>query len=727
MFCFRRAASPNYSAISQFSAVTNATSRFKTKAAMKGYENTNVDLSMCKELEAKSPAVCKLTELAEIALGNEKSNSQEFTSISNNQEGSLYRRLASREYITSSVAVDNPKNFSDGNGNADRIKSNEVQSSTSSKTIMHSSKIKSVVEDHNKESCKRIVIPERPFKNIGLEEKETITFQKPKTTVNLLTDDNSISTTSYSDRDDFDFASLSCDEEPSPKVSNERNIKDNSNSSSSRATAKTFENKSLIMDRIFKNMGTKAKTSAKVQSISIQKDPPPKADINQLFDELRGDCGPKVRASENTSKKHTSLDSSENLQLKQRQTIPQTERPLPFTRGSKESRKKSNVSSKSQKEITRLQSELGMSQEEIVKLINEGQRKSKRRCATNRPKKLVEMWSSDEYEEFLSTKDIIALIEEKEKQETRKKRKASNHLNTCSNKNKIIETPKLITGRRKSVRCVADNKERPIETSVELQNYQCNKSNGASKAQSNHVPIHFLENKGKYTRSCTTVDSDIKLKNSISSELNHKSTTNRINNKKKRPTKASSETVVPKSLALIREDKKMSKMESTSVDNAKDMQQGKEEKSDNNLSDLKQTNSRTRSNKDRKHSECKEIVNNTKSLPREPSTSVLVNKKHTNNQSYNNRRKNLSHQSPPRRKRLASEKLYYWSSSSDEDFGKINSKCAQEFDGGEQYQKHGWIVGDSHKKLVTLLAIAKGNKKVDNSCGVKKKVCRKKN
>ncbi|XP_014098959.2 uncharacterized protein [Bactrocera oleae] len=715
----QRAASPNYSAISQFSAVTNATSRFKTKAAMKGYENTNVDLSICKELETKSPAVCKLTELAEIALGNEKSNSPEFTSISNNQEGSIYRRLASREYITSSIAVDNPKNYSDGNGNIDRIKSNEAQSSTSSKTIMHSSKIKSVVGEHSKEACKRIVIPDRPFKNIGLEEKETITFQKPKTTVNLLTDDNSISTTSYSDRDDFDFASLSCDEEPSPKVSNERNIKDNSDSSSSRATAKTFENKSLIMDRIFKNMGTKAKTSVKVQSIGIQKDPSPKADINQLFDELRGDCGPKVRGSESTSKKHTSLDSSENLQLKQRQTISQTERPLSFTRGSKESRKKSNVSSKSQKEITRLQSELGMSQEEIVKLINEGQRKSKRRCATNRPKKLVEMWSSDEYEEFLSTKDIIALIEEKEKQETRKKRKSSNHLNTCNNKNKIIETPKLITGRRKSVRCV-DNKERPIETSVELQNYQCSKS----KAQSNHVPIHFLENKGKYTRSCTTVDSDIKLKNNISSELNHKSTTNRINNKKKRPAKSSSETAAPKSLALIGEDKKMSKMDITSADNVEDMQQGKEEKLENNL---KQINSRTRSNKDRKHTECKAIVNNTKTLPREPGTSVVVNKKHTNNQSYKNRRKNQSHQSPPRRKRMASEKLYYWSSSSDEDFGKINSTCAQEFDGGEQYQKHGWIVGDSHKKLVTLLAIAKGNKKVDNSCGVKKNVCRKKN
>ncbi|XP_017486064.1 PREDICTED: uncharacterized protein LOC108374594, partial [Rhagoletis zephyria] len=598
-----RASSPNYSGVSLFSA-TNATSRFKTKAAMKGYENTHVDLTICKELGIKSPAVCKLTELAEIALGNEKSNSPEFTSLSNEQEGSIFRAVTSREYITSSAAVDHPKNC--GGGNDERIKSKEAHSSTSSKTIMHSSKIKSAVEDNSKEACRKIVIPERPFKNIGLEEKETITFQKPKTTINFLTDDNSISTTSYSDRDDFDFASLSCDEELSPKPSIERNVKNNSDSSSSRASAKTFENKSLIMDRIFKNMGTKAKTSIKVQSIGIQKGSSPKADINQLFDELRGDCEAKVKTSESVPKKHTSLISPENVKVKQRQQPSQTESPSSSKRGSRETRKKSNASAKSQKEISRLQSELGMSQEEIVKLINEGQRKSKRRCATNRPKKLVEMWSSDEYEEFLSTKDIIALIEEKEKQETRKKRKSANQLSTCSNKNKVIEPPKLIPSRRKSVRCLVDKDERLLGGPA-----------GAEKSRG------------------------------------------------------------------------------------------------------------------RKHSDFKEIVNNVKTLKWEPCTSVVVNKKHTsnnnNNQCYKNRRKNQSNQSSPRRKRLASEKLYYWSSSSDEDFGKINSTCEQELDGGEQYQKHGWIVGDSHKKLVTLLAIAKGNKKVDNSCGVKKNVSRKKN
>jgi len=85
----------------------------------------------------------------------------------------------------------------------------------------------------------------------------------------------------------------------------------------------------------------------------------------------------------------------------------------------------SSSNRKPRKDLTKLQSELGMSHEEIEQLIDEGQRKSKRRCATNRPKKLVETWSSDEYEEFLSTKDIIALIEQKEQQEQRRKRKTS--------------------------------------------------------------------------------------------------------------------------------------------------------------------------------------------------------------------------------------------------------------------------------------------------------------
>lgn len=67
-----------------------------------------------------------------------------------------------------------------------------------------------------------------------------------------------------------------------------------------------------------------------------------------------------------------------------------------------------------------------------------------------------------------------------------------------------------------------------------------------------------------------------------------------------------------------------------------------------------------------------------------------------------------------RRKRSASEKLYYWSSSSDDEFEDlIEVKPIREDPDDDRPMHHGWIVGDSPKKLVTMLAQAKGNKKVD--------------
>ena len=68
-----------------------------------------------------------------------------------------------------------------------------------------------------------------------------------------------------------------------------------------------------------------------------------------------------------------------------------------------------------------------------------------------------------------------------------------------------------------------------------------------------------------------------------------------------------------------------------------------------------------------------------------------------------------------RRKRPASDTLYYWSSSSeDESQDLIEVKpIREEMDEDDNRpMQHGWIVGDSPKKLVTMLAQAKG-KKVD--------------
>ncbi|XP_063987385.1 microtubule-associated protein futsch-like isoform X2 [Diachasmimorpha longicaudata] len=59
-----------------------------------------------------------------------------------------------------------------------------------------------------------------------------------------------------------------------------------------------------------------------------------------------------------------------------------------------------------------------------------------------------------------------------------------------------------------------------------------------------------------------------------------------------------------------------------------------------------------------------------------------------------------------RRKRAAANQLYYWSSSTDddEDVVPVGPVVEEEDDRQEQ---HGWIVGDSHKKMITMLAMEK--------------------
>lgn len=66
-----------------------------------------------------------------------------------------------------------------------------------------------------------------------------------------------------------------------------------------------------------------------------------------------------------------------------------------------------------------------------------------------------------------------------------------------------------------------------------------------------------------------------------------------------------------------------------------------------------------------------------------------------------------------RRKRNAGDQLYYWSSSSDDEMQDlIEVKPIREDTDDDRPMHHGWIVGDSPKKLVTMLAQAKG-KKID--------------
>lgn len=59
-----------------------------------------------------------------------------------------------------------------------------------------------------------------------------------------------------------------------------------------------------------------------------------------------------------------------------------------------------------------------------------------------------------------------------------------------------------------------------------------------------------------------------------------------------------------------------------------------------------------------------------------------------------------------RRKRTAALQLYYWSSSSDEEEAPEPAPAPEEEEDDRQEQ-HGWIVGDSHKRMITMLAMEK--------------------
>lgn len=60
-----------------------------------------------------------------------------------------------------------------------------------------------------------------------------------------------------------------------------------------------------------------------------------------------------------------------------------------------------------------------------------------------------------------------------------------------------------------------------------------------------------------------------------------------------------------------------------------------------------------------------------------------------------------------RRKRAAANQLYYWSSSSDDEEEVVEETVAVAEEEDDRQEQHGWIVGDSHKRMITMLAMEK--------------------
>lgn len=532
--------------------------RLKTKAAMKGYDNLKVSiptygLDLQQALERSPQGGCKLSALADIALGSEASKA--------------------------AIPVDNDSDAIDGSLIEDKEKPSEYMSMSGTQkqkdvydfddTIDNMSDKVAHIQPKDTRNTK-IIIPDRPFKNIGRDEEQTIKFQKPEVIVQQ-NEESLLSTLSYSDRDDFNYGSVSDkydEDEEKLKLTVVKASSSDSSSMSSAVTAKTLENKSLIMGRIFKKAVRDDPPKRKpTEPVKMTDGNDKKKDFNKLFDNLR------------------------NLDLKHKKKI---------------------LKKATKKKVTKLtKKECKPAQ----KPLEDGQRKSQRRCAANRTKKLVEMWSSDEYEEFLSTNDVIALIEEKEREEKQK------------------QTPSKINARRNTI--VIDKAE---ETKPKPK---------AGKSNQQILPV---APKITSRRKTISVVNQPKLSSDPFRKPQSFGSKQPAANKKEKNHSAEDKRLVPSKISKRR----------------------------------KTVSQKT-----------EELVNN------------VTPKKKKNEE---------SEIKAQRKKRQSVDRLYYWSSSSeDEDFGRLPSPNQEEEVGSEQYQQHGWIVGGSHKKLVKLLAFAKGTKKVDDS------------
>ncbi|XP_055840385.1 uncharacterized protein LOC129908111 [Episyrphus balteatus] len=776
--------SPLHSASSQSSTITTTTSRLKTKAAMKGYDNLKVSiptigLDMEHALERSPRPGCKLTTLADIALGNETPLTTFTPSLQvHNEQKSKFKQKPTNNDIAGhfpTILQSQPKEIQVSPPSKKRDNSpikesslvisvhdtescmpivlsppkkpesiipkdiyefDDSENTPISKAIQSPFKI---AEDNDAGPKKAIIIPERPFKNIGMEEKEAIKFQKPETPA--INDENTTSTVTYSDRDDFVYGSMSGGDDDNDNDNDnddnkETHVESDESSNSSAFTAKTFENKSLIMGRIFKNAKTKPKIAIEKPVLPAPEPPKqiPKQELDRLFDTLRGVNENRQAAKEDRHDNATNSSRKRQTQSTKRKPAvtaapapapkaPKTKTP-PAEKPNKRVTKK-NEQQPTSKEMSQLHAELGMSPAEIAELIGEGQRKSQRRCAVNRPKKLVEIWSSDEFEEFLSTKDIIALIEEKE-QKTKKKRKTAstpapkkpNSTPTSSkNSKKDIEEQSVTQSEdEKSESAPASPQKRLKNNTPEAakvvasaaKNTKATKTKKKTPTAVVNAPITTPPAPAPKVTARAQKDKDTKPtssgKNTIEATKNNSSPF-------KKPTQKNiiSKIAADDSESDFEAELNRRSRTAAPIRNRRKTISGKLENDAGPSS-----------------TSCAKKVS-AKSKPDKADARNSSKTKQTAQPSQADSSPQSSSRPQARRKRIASEMLYYWSSSSDEEFGRIESPHDDEhhIEENENYQQHGWIVGDSHKKLVTLLAIAKGNKKVDD-CGVKETSSKKK-
>ena len=704
--------SPLHSTSSQSSTM----SKPRTKAAMKGYENFKVSiptngLDLQQALNrSPNPTGCKLAALADIALGNDVPHAVGLIpSMCSPVEPAKTLPLHDNKVADDDDDVkhadhhilEDPKQQQPtlvkrktptGNklGFNQRKKKNPAAITTSAtqrnkkptpnKQVLNQSSTPKDIYDFedSRDSNDSPILP--------LTRTKTTDSPEPNTSKDAILEEES-QVSSYSDRDDYNFEE-SLSESESSSSSNESHTSSVQTKRSGEKSINNVQKKCLIMGRIFKSV-KKADSQSKDTAAAIDNrkevkekaKPLPKQELDKMFDSLRGGGGDdstvgtaKTTEHQTEVEKVDSSKSKRNTKSAKKSTSKSSGASKAIAEVLKSSRRDNSRRAQKSREIANLEAEWNMSMEEIIMLMGVEQRKTQRRCATSKQKNCVETWSSDEYEEFHSNKDIFALIAEAETKATRNKNKAAK-----ANK-KLGESVENVAATTTAKDCSKNElnlENSKSSTTVQVVHHTSQDSKGKEKIDNSNDETSRSKKKfQKAKKSTSFVDVE-----STASINDAKTKHNSENEAEKR-----SEVQMDRAKAI----KKRRRTIAFKEDDEVKPERRSSQKSKSSASDAATTNSGVKL--------------------QGPS-----NQKSTATSSSASHPKLM-----PRRKRIASEMLYYWSSSSDEEFGRI--KPRDNFD-DDNLEQHGWIVGDSHKKLVTLLAHAKGKKIED--CGVKEAIHKK--
>lgn len=701
-------------------------SRPRTKAALKNYENLKVsiptsglDLQHALDRSPNSNG-CKLAALADIALGNDvplnlieskTSSTAENESRINKPSPSITSKsvmkhipsfiLSSESIKTHSIEIKTktfesafnvtsknkkrtPQSIGEKTGFKERKKGVRASSKCPpnpefKKTV--SFKPKDVYDfEESHDSVEDEIVPLTHSRSNKAEPTSTVESNK----VNELekkSNDEEDDESSYSDRDDYyNFNSVSGSgtedlENPVDDDENSRHAASSQTSKNSSRSASNLQKKCLIMGRIFKNATKNPEPSNVEDKEKTTVEPIPEQELDAIFDNLKNKKGGKedkpssTRAKSTASKKKTAESDDEK---------PDIDYQLQASSKPRKSR-----------EVANLEAEWGMSVGQIKELIGVGKRKSQRKCASNRQNKVVETWSSDEYEEFHSTKDIIALIQEAEMKALRTKSRLAKQ---------NAETNTAIPQSDNENESKSGNPS--TDASIESKEVKKEKPKVKSKADSSsnelvvpsendNVPTKIAECIKPKTKKTSFEKFQSEGESDFDEHWNKTAKRAKIRDRRR--------TIATREEASNVKDIKIKKhTPEPSISNKQQMNIGKK---------CKNVTPATESNDKIKHT----METSKMDVPKNSKSGI----------------KSKNSKSTTRRKRIASDMLYYWSSSSDEEFGRIQPSDHDDEDNSENHlEQHGWIVGDSHKKLVTLLAHAKGKKIED--CGVKETIHKKK-